>query len=355
MQVAPVPRAPIEAEPFASDCKVNVPELLAIDDMTPVGLIAEVEPKLKVPVLVIAALEPFKVMVHAEFDVPALKVPELVIDNGVPPIVIFDAKSAVNVPELLIQILRARGFPLAIIVDPRRCITAVERESTILELAPVKVKAELLSVKVPPMFFIKEFGPLSVNVDVVAVNVPLLVIPTRAGFPVPNKLNVVDVEVIVPLFISEAFFPTFMLPPEKVSVPPFVKDVPVLGSPRVIAAAVEKVLPLLIIRLPVKFNVTDEFKVTVGVVVPLPTIVVIVTVTESPPPKLTVPLVTKMLLGNNFEEVVPFMLLVPLATVNAPLTVRVKSPIVSVTFVRPPPMVSVAQVEFALTVGCEPV
>ena len=96
---------------------MNTPGLVFEALVPLLSVIIEVDPKLNVLVLVRLVL-PSIVIAHAEFEVPALKMPELVKDDDAPDIVIVDAESAVNVAELPRKLL----FPLMLTVEPHKCI-----------------------------------------------------------------------------------------------------------------------------------------------------------------------------------------------------------------------------------------
>jgi hypothetical protein len=175
---------------------VNTPGLVfvTVASLPVLSVIIEVDPKLNVLVLVILLPDPLKVIAHGELavpPVPALKMPELVIDAGEPDIVIVDPELVVNVPELSIKVFD-----------------------------PDKMKEEPWSVKVP----------------VFVILVPL---------PLPFILKVDDVELTIPLLESVHFFSKLIeLPDKKLSVPLLVNDEKVLGVPKLINAELFTVLPL---------------------------------------------------------------------------------------------------------------
>ena len=102
------------AEPLPSDCKVNVPLVFFIDADVPFGLITDVDPSRKVPVLVMFDADPVRLMVHALLDVPAKKTPELLmVPLLLPPTIVIDEPPfMVNVPEFIRELL-----PLKVMVE----------------------------------------------------------------------------------------------------------------------------------------------------------------------------------------------------------------------------------------------
>ena len=94
-------KAPMAAEPFASDCNVKTPGLVfVIDAVVPVGKIIEVEPRSNVPVLLKEVLCAVRLITHGDPDRPAKNVPELVMIDLKVAAVIVDVESAVNVAVL---------------------------------------------------------------------------------------------------------------------------------------------------------------------------------------------------------------------------------------------------------------
>lgn len=308
VQVAVALNAPIAAEPFASDCNVKTPGLvLVIDVVVPVGKIIDVEPRLKVPVLLNEVLCAFRLMTQEDPEVPAKNVPELVMFDLKVAAVMLDAESAVKVAVLFKtwalppEPKKLMAVPFIFIVAPAPvfCMLApwpdrvyVEAWSfqvpeLVIELPEVlKAKAhELCVVNVAPELFWMALSFPKLKVVPVALNVPELL----KKAPAPERLIVAELHVTVaPLeFCSELLsFPKVSVPevmfilPELVTVegvpvklklpPPVTLIVPVLvmfaveltvhalqlSVPALLIFAIPS--PLLRFTVPVKVTVAPE-------------------------------------------------------------------------------------------------